>query len=79
VHGAWNFLAVTVGLSAIPDSAGLTPSLPQFNAAPWIMVALAVGLLVLLLVMNANLKKTYRLSSLPPQLPPSLPQDTLAS
>ena len=79
VHGAWNFLAVTVGLSVIPDSTGLTPILPQSNAAPWVMTALAVGLIVLLFIMNANLKKTYGLSSLPPQIPPSLPQDTLTT
>ena len=74
VHGAWNFLALMVGLSAIPDSTGIMPVQSQSNIAPWIMAALAIGLLALLVMMNARLKKESRLSSLPPQLPPSLPQ-----
>lgn len=74
VHGAWNFLALLVGLSAIPDSAGIMPVQSQSNIAPWIMAALAIGLLALLVMMNARLKKESGLSSLPPQLPPSLPQ-----
>ncbi len=79
VHGAWNFLAVAVGLSALPDSTGLTPILSQSNAAPLIMAALAVGLLALLVIMNKKLKKEAQISNMPPQIPPSLPQDTLAA
>lgn len=74
VHGAWNFLAVMVGFSTIFTPTGFTPVESQSNVAPWIMALLAVGLLVLLVFMNAKLKKESLLSSLPPQLPPLLPQ-----
>jgi hypothetical protein len=79
VHGAWNFTAVMVGLSTIFTPSGLTPEQTQSNFAPWIMAALAVGLLTLLVMMNARLKKETRLPNLPPQIPPALPQDTFAA
>lgn len=74
IHGTWNFLAVMVGLSAIPDSVGLSPILSQSNIAPWVMAAMVVGLLAVLVIMNTKLKNVHRLSSLPPQIPPSVPQ-----
>jgi hypothetical protein len=76
VHGTWNFLAVIEGLSAIPALAGNSAILSQTGYAPWIMALLAVGLLALLVIININLKKNYRLFSLPPQLPTSLPKET---
>jgi len=77
VHGTWNLLAVIEGFSAIPGVAGTSVIPSQTSFAPWIMALLAVGLLALLVIMNINLVKNYRLSSLPPQLPPTLPQETL--
>jgi hypothetical protein len=74
MHGAWNFLALVVGLSAISDSAGFSPNLPQSNFAPWVMAALVVGLLALLVIMNVKLRNIYRSSSPPQQLPPPLPE-----
>ncbi len=74
VHGAWNFSAVMLGLSTLFTPSGFTPVQTQSNFPLWIMAVLAVGLLALLVIMNKKLKKENTLSSLPPQLPPSLPQ-----
>jgi hypothetical protein len=76
VHGAWNFLAVMVGLSAILDPFAFPALQSQSEVAPWIMVALALGLLALLIIINTKLKKSNPLPGLPPQLPPALPPET---
>lgn len=76
VHGAWNFLAVMVGLSAILDPFAFPALQSQSEVAPWIMVALALGLLALLIIINTKLKKSNPLPGLPPQLPLALPPET---
>lgn len=74
IHGAWNFFAVSFGLSPFLTLEGFTSMQSLVNLAPWVMGLLVAALIVALIKVNSHLKKTNRLSSLPPQLPPALPE-----
>jgi hypothetical protein len=71
LHGAWNFLAITAGISSF-----ISENSPQIlswlsPAAPAIMAGLAVVLIGLLISINTILQR-QQASMTPPQLPPPL-------
>lgn len=73
LHGAWNFLAITVGISSIAGDNSLSFLRWLSPAAPWIMAGLAVVLIGLLILINTSLRR-QQTSMTPPQLLPPMPE-----
>ncbi len=73
LHGAWNFLAITVGVGSFAGDSSLHFLRWLSPAAPWIMACLAVVSIVILLKINTNLRR-QQASMTPPQLLPPLPE-----
>jgi hypothetical protein len=73
LHGLWNFLAISAGISSF--AGGNSPHILDWlsPAAPAIMAGLAVVLIGLLISINASLRRQQG-STTPPQLPPPLPE-----
>ena len=71
LHGAWNFLAVTVAVGSLME--GNTPNFFASLApvAPWIMGALVAAFFATLMTLNYHLRQ-QEFSTIPPQLPPAL-------
>jgi hypothetical protein len=73
LHGAWNFMAVAVGIGNITQSVPLQSFEILTSAAPYLMAVLAAGFIALLVMMNLHLRKQQVRLPVPPQLPPPLP------
>lgn len=73
LHGAWNFLAITVGIGSIVVDGSMNFLKWLSPAAPWIMIGLALFLIGLLIWINTILRR-QQASIPPPQLPPPLPE-----
>jgi len=73
LHGAWNFLAVAVAAGSLMEGnspnffSGLAP------VAPWLMGVLVAAFFATLMTMNYRLRQ-QEVSTIPPQLPPALPE-----
>ena len=72
IHGLWNFFALLFGLSSTL-ALDVDPSMSTLiDASPWVLAALAVGMLLMLFFMNRKIAK-----SIPPAVIPPLPPETM--
>lgn len=72
VHGAWNLFAMVMGLSMTGEELHLSVSPVLSASAPWVLGSLALGMLVMLMVMNWRLRRAPAVSpssAAPPPLP----------
>ena len=71
VHGTWNLFALLMGLNMVGNEPQMDVNPALTASAPWVLAALAVGMLVALVIMNLHLRRASRVSpSVPSPLPP---------
>lgn len=68
IHGAWNFLALLMGLNTIGEEQSLNINPALTSGAQWALVALSAALLGALLLLNAHLRKSPAPAITPPPL-----------
>ena len=73
LHGIWNFLAISVAYTSLVEGNAINFQVGLASVAPWIMGGLVVVFLALLVGMNLQLRR-QQISTLPPQMPPPLPE-----
>lgn len=71
VHGAWNLFAMLMGLNMLGGELPVNVNPALSASAPWVLGALAIGMLAALLIMNLRLRRATNVHArtLPPPLP----------
>ncbi len=69
VHGAWNLFALLMGLNMVGEEFELNVNQTLAASAPWVLAALALGMLVALIVMNLRLRRSAGVPAFAPPTP----------